>query len=58
MIAHICLADSYSEAKGAGVQGFLTSKDRFVDRREGGNVAFAANQIPEHTICLFSEDLY
>jgi len=39
-------------------QGFLTSKDRFVDRKEAGEIAFAAKQIPEPTKCLFSEDLY
>lgn len=58
MVAHICLADSYSEAKGTGVQGFLTSKDRFVTRKEGGTIALAAGQITEATSCLFSEDLY
>jgi hypothetical protein len=58
MIASICLADSYSEAKGTGVQGFLTSKDRFVTRKEAGEIALAAKQITEPTTCLFSEDLY
>ena len=38
-------------------QGFLTSLDRFVDRREAGEIAFKANQSKE-TNCLFSEDLY
>lgn len=44
--------------RGEAIEGFLTSKDRFVDRKEGGEIAFAANQIPEPTDCLFSEDLY
>lgn len=57
-IASVCLADSYSEAKGTGVQGFLTSKDRFVDRKEGGEVALKVRQITKATNCLFSEDLY
>lgn len=39
-------------------QGFLTSKDRFVGRAEAGRIAFEANQIPDLTNCLFSEDLY
>ena len=39
-------------------QGFLTSKGNFVDRREGGKVAFNAGQIDEENECLFSEDLY
>lgn len=52
------LFDKFSEAKRNAVQGFVTSKDRFVDRKEGGEIAFAAGQIPEITNCLFSEDLY
>ena len=40
------------------VQGFLTSDDRFVDRKEGGQIAFDAGQTAELTECLFSEDLY
>jgi len=40
------------------IQGFLTSDDRFVDRKEGGQIAFRAQQIDKLTKCLFSEDLY
>lgn len=40
------------------VHGFLTNKNRFVDRKEGGDIAFRANQINKETDCLFSEDLY
>lgn len=40
------------------VQGFLTNKNRFVDRKEGGEIAFAAGQIKELKRHLFSEDLY
>lgn len=40
------------------IQGFLTSKDRFVDRKEAGAIAFSVGQISEDTDCLFSEDLY
>lgn len=47
-----------SEARGKNLQGFLTSKNRFVDRKEAGRIAFYANQIKEQTDCLFSEDLY
>ncbi len=42
-------------------QGFLTSKNRFVDRIEGAEIAFISGQIKErttHPIGLFSEDLY
>lgn len=39
-------------------QGFITSRDRFVDRKEAGAIAFQAGQISKETECLFSEDLY
>jgi hypothetical protein len=57
-IASICLAEGYSEVKGTCVQGFLTSKDIFIDRKEAGKLAFEQKQIHELTDCLFSEDLY
>lgn len=57
-IASVCLAEKYSEAQGTCVQGFLTSKDIFLDRKEAGKLAFEQNQITELTDCLFSEDLY
>lgn len=40
------------------VQGFLTSDDKFVNRKEAGKIAFDAGQIDKLTECLFSEDLY
>ena len=40
------------------VQGFLTSDDRFVNRKEAGQIAFDAGQTAKLTECLFSEDLY
>lgn len=43
---------------GQHVQGFITNKDRFVNRKEAGDIAFSARQIKEKTDCLFSEDLY
>lgn len=39
-------------------QGFLTSKRRFVDRKEGSEIAFDAGQIKKDTGYLYSEDLY
>lgn len=39
-------------------QGFLTSKDRFVNREEAGRIAFEAGQTKELRKTLFSEDLY
>lgn len=39
--------------------GFLTSKGRFVDRREGYKIAFAQKQVEENDEqYLVSEDLY
>lgn len=44
------------------VQGFLTNKNKFVNRREAYNIAKAAGQLKEWTYSpsgqLFSEDLY
>ena len=39
-------------------QGFLTSKDRFLTRKEAGEMAFKNKQTDQETDCLFSEDLY
>lgn len=39
-------------------QGFLTSQNRFVDRKEASSIAFKAGQTKELKDKLFSEDLY
>ena len=39
-------------------QGFLTNLNRFVDREEAAQIAFDSGQITQHTITLYSEDLY
>ena len=44
----------YSE----NIQGFLTSNNRFVNRKEAGQIAFDAGQTAKLIECLFSEDLY
>jgi len=41
---------------GRGKQGFLTSDNRFVDRKEAGQIAYASNQISRETDRLFSEN--
>lgn len=49
-----------SEA-GEEIQGFLTNLNRFVDRKEGLQIAFKANQLLEphlYRTQLYSEDLY
>ena len=43
------------------VDGFLTNKNRFVDRKEAADIAFKAGQIAQpttHPLGLYSEDLY
>ena len=40
------------------IQGFLSSDNRFLDRREAGAVAFAAGQIEKENDHLYSEDIY
>ena len=49
---------SLSEARNKNVQGFLTSTNKFINRKEAGEIAFKAKQIANPTDCLFSEDLY
>jgi hypothetical protein len=39
-------------------QGFLTNTNRFVDREEGGQIAFDAGQTEDLRTTLYSEDLY
>ncbi len=58
MISYIFLSEKHNIIKRDAVQGFLTSNDRFVDRKEAGKIAFEQKQIIELTDCLFSEDLY
>lgn len=43
---------------GEYIQGFLTNKNRFVDREEAAIIAFDAKQITKEKQTLFSEDLY
>ena len=46
------------ENKTIGKQGFLTSDDMFVSRKEAAKIAFESNQISEEVDSLISEDLY
>jgi len=43
---------------GEEVQGFLTSKNRFVDREEGARIHIANGHTIDFENRLFSEDLY
>ena len=49
---------SVTSEAGKEIQGFLTSKNRFVDREEGGIIAFNAGQTDELKQTLYSEDIY
>ena len=51
-------SDKCHEGNKKAIQGFLTSEDVFMDRKEAGRFAFQAEQIDRETDCLFSEDLY
>lgn len=46
--------------RGGSAQGFLTSRSRYVERREGGRIALAAGQTEalKWGDRLFSEDLW
>lgn len=50
--------EQYSEVKRTAIQGFLTSKDRFVERSEAAQIAFDQKQIEVRPKILFSEHLY
>lgn len=39
-------------------EGFLTSKNRFLDRSEAARLALESGQIKEDIVTLLSEDLY
>lgn len=49
---------SGKDFEGNEVQGFLTSKDRFIDRKEAAELALQRGQVSRHAKVLFSEDLY
>jgi len=58
---HNCIANRFvigMEKIPNSIQGFLTSKDRFVNRKEGATIAFNQGQIEKEVKTLFSEDLY
>jgi hypothetical protein len=46
------------DCSGEHEQGFLTNTNRFVDREEGGQIAFDAGQTKDLRTTLYSEDLY
>jgi len=56
----VALTGKAQHEVGEHVQGFLTSTNRFVDRKEGMMIALKNDQVinPYHSDTLFSEDLY
>ena len=50
--------ENAEDGVGEEVQGFLTNKNRFVDREEAAKIAFDAGQINQEINRLHSEDLY
>ena len=63
---HNCIMTNYllGGSKMKNTEGFLTNKDRFIGRKEAGEIAFNANQIDTplsdngKRVILLSEDLY
>lgn len=56
-LLHACRPDSF----GKEIQGFVTSRNRFVTRIEGKNIARSAGQLIERASSLeelFSEDMW
>lgn len=61
IIAQMNVVSGLKQHQTTEVQGFLTNKNRFVDRTEALAIAKAAKQVNESKIYskrLFSEDLY
>jgi hypothetical protein len=61
IIVSIIRNESYKVSEyGKNIQGFLTNKNRFVDRKEAMTIALEANQVinPYAGYNLFSEDIY
>jgi len=57
----VAITGKYQHEAGEEVQGFLTNKNRFVDREEGAKIALACGQIDKLNFSgnkLYSEDLY
>lgn len=58
---HNCLTNRYVlglKKVPNSIQGFLTNKDRFLNRKESAEVAMLSGQIKTKTDLLFSENLY
>jgi hypothetical protein len=59
MYAAIAITGKYQHELGEEIQGFITTKNRFVDREEGALLWLASGGTLEYSDKrLFSEDLY
>jgi hypothetical protein len=59
MYQMIAISGKYQHEAGEEIQGFLTTKNRFVDRKEGAKIWIASGGTIEYSSDkLFSEDLY
>lgn len=57
----VAITGKYQHEAGKEIQGFLTSENRFVDRKEGAKIALSCGQIDKlqySSESLYSEDLY
>ena len=57
-IMSIISNDIHNHVKFEKEQGFLTNLNRFVDRKEGAEIAYKAGQTKTLLTRLYSEDLY
>lgn len=57
-IMSILSNDIHNHVKFEKEQGFLTNLNRFVDRKEGAEIAYKAGQTKTLLTRLYSEDLY
>lgn len=48
----------YKELGSKSIEGFLTSNNRFVNRKEAGEISFKAKQTDILKSELYSEDIY
>ena len=53
-----CLLGKSQHELGESIQGFLTSKNRFIDRSEAAELFIKNGGKPDFETRLFSEDLY
>lgn len=58
IIATVSSVVGIKTRRGHSVQGFITSTNRFLDRKEAAEVAYENGQIPKRKKRLYSEEIY